>query len=337
MDVFMSRSEALYRRVLLYRAIRRNVRLPLPFTIAEVGTGEVRIQRQGTERSLPLAHVVRIPRLMPPAEQAERVTRAAPDIITGPPSRLELLADALAGGSSATAPRLVVSRGEVLHALVRKHLQDVFRCKVVDYYNCDEVGNVAWQCPHDTTTLHVNTDACIVEVVAEGHARPPGVRGRVVLTNLYNWTMPFIRYELGDRTALLPGTGTACSCGYRGPSLSTIEGREGDHLWTTDGRRVSPRSVDSLIALASLRESGNGYAVRRYQVEQEEDGRFHVRVIPDAGSHGQLAERIESSLRRLDPKLKVAVEFVEDLPVEPSGKFRAVYSKWHPPSKPTRG
>ncbi|MCX6094991.1 MAG: hypothetical protein NTY63_09270, partial [Candidatus Bipolaricaulota bacterium] len=313
-----------------------NARLPIPFTIAEVGTGEVALRRRGPGQSFLFARVVRIPRLMPAAEQAERAIATQPDVITGPPSCLEILAGQLEERRATVSPRLVVSRGEMLHAATRKHLQDVFGGKLVDYYNCDEVGNIAWQCPHDPAVMHVNTDACIVELVADGHLCPPGVSGRVVLTNLYNWTMPFIRYELGDQATLLPGTDKACRCGFRGPSLSLIEGREGDYLWTTDGRRISPRSVDSLIALASLRENADGYAVRRYQVVQEEDGGFLVRVISKGEKPGPLSERIAASLHRLDPKLSITVEFVDDLPVEPSGKFRAIYSKWRPPSAPNR-
>jgi phenylacetate-CoA ligase len=333
-DIFMSHAESLYRRVLLLQAIRRNARLPIPFTIAEVGTGEVALRRRGLGQSFLFARVVRIPRLMPPPEQAKRAIAARPDVITGPPSCLEILADRLEEDRAAVAPRLVVSRGEVLHAATRAHLQEVFHCRVVDYYNCDEVGNVAWQCPDNPTLLHVNTDACVVEVVADSRRCAPGVAGRVVLTNLYNWTMPFIRYELGDRAALLPEAEEPCCCGHRGPSLSPIEGREGDYLWTTDGRRISPRSVDSLIALATLGEDAAGYAVRRYQVVQEEDSRFRVRVIQKRESREPIAERIATSLRRLDPNLRVEVEFVEDLPVETSGKFRAIYSKQRPPSVP---
>jgi len=323
-DVFMSPVEAFYRRVLLLKAIRRNTRLPFRFTIAEVGTGGVRAERDGAGQASFVARVVRISRLTPVAEQATRALDARPDVVTGPPSCLELLADTLAERRAAVRPRLVVSRGEVLRAATRTHLETVFRCKVVDYYSCDEVGNIAWQCPDDPTLMHVNTDGCVVEVLDDDRRCLPGVPGRVVLTNLYNWTMPFIRYELSDRAVLLPEGGSACRCGHRGPSLSLVEGREGDHLWTTDGQRVSPRSVDSLVALASLRENADGYAVRRYQVVQEEDGRLHVRVIPETQDPGLLAGRIESSLRRLDPRLSVDVEFVRELPTEPSGKFRAV-------------
>lgn len=333
LDIFMSSGESLYRKLLLLRAIRKNTPLPLPFTIAEVGTGEVALSRRGATQSLGFARVVRIPRLMPVVEQVERVIASCPDVVTGPPSCIEILADELAERKGTVAPRLVVSRGEMLRAVTRDRLREVFHCSVVDYYNCDEVGNVAWQCPRDTAIMHVNTDACIVEVLAGERHCPPGVSGRVVLTNLYNWTMPFIRYELGDRAALVHESGTACSCGHRGASLSLLEGREGDCLWTSDGRRISPRSVDSLIAIASLCVDSDRYAVRRYQVVQQEDGRLHVRVIPETENLKLLAERIEASLGRLDAKLPVDIEFVDAFPVESSGKFCAIYSKQHPPIK----
>jgi hypothetical protein len=66
---------------------------------------------------------------------------------------------------------------------------------------------------------------------------------------------------------------------------------------------------------------------------QQEDGRLHVRVIPETENLKLLAERIEASLGRLDAKLPVDIEFVDAFPVEPSGKFCAIYSKQHPPIK----
>lgn len=183
----------------------------------------------------------------------------------------------------------------------------------------------------------MNTDGFVVEVVADGRRCAAGVAVRVVLTNLHNRTMSSIRYELGDRAALLPKTEEACCCGHRGPSLSLIEGREGDYLWTTDGRQVSPRSVDSLIALATLSGDAFGYAVRRYRVVQEEDGRFLVHVFRTGESREPVAERIAASLRRLDPDLQVKVEVVEDLSAEPSGKFRAICSTQRPPRDPASG
>ncbi len=330
LDIFMSPPEAFYRRILLLRAIRRNVRLPLPFTVVEVGAGAVRVSRLGSAQNLWLARVVRISRLLPIAEQAHRASRARAHVITGHPSCLGLLAEELVGQKTVVSPRLVVSRGEMLQAAMKQRLEEVFGCAVVDYYNCDEVGNVAWQCPHDARVLHVNTDACIVEVVDDAGSSVRGVPGRVVVTNLYNWTMPFIRYELGDRAVLLPESGSACRCGYRGPSLSSLEGREGDYLWTTDGRPISPRAMGSVMAVALLNEGGEGYAVRRFQVVQEEGGDFHVRLIPAEGAGPALTVRVADALRSFDPEIQVTVEFVERLDAEPSGKFRPFVSKHRP-------
>ena len=46
--------------------------------------------------------------------------------------------------------------------------------------------------------MAVMDDLNILEVLDEQHQSSPGGYGRTVLTNLYNYTLPILRYELGD-------------------------------------------------------------------------------------------------------------------------------------------
>ena len=95
---------------------------------------------------------------------------------------------------------LVVCRGEVLDEQTRSLLAKAFAGKIVDYYNAEEIGNVAYECPDDHEKMHVNTGSCILEILNDqGVSKGLGEEGRIVVTNLFNHTMPFIRYDLGDR------------------------------------------------------------------------------------------------------------------------------------------
>ncbi|MFC2081639.1 phenylacetate--CoA ligase family protein [Candidatus Bipolaricaulota bacterium] len=330
LTIYMSRSEALYRKVLLFRAIARSARLSLPFTIAEVGTGIIRLgsYRGDLAQGLRLVRVTKILRTLPVEEQVRCLIRAAPQVVQGHPSCLGLVAGALQASESVgrITPRLVVARGEILRPHVRSLLQTAFRCPVVDHFNCEEVGNVAWECLHQPGVMHINTAGCVVETVdMRNRAVGFGNEGNVVITNLFNRTMPFIRYKLGDRAALLPPS--RCACGHNGASMSLVAGRAGDLLKLPSGGHVSPRTVDSVIANAAQCEGDRRlYDLQRYQVRQDAAGHVNVLVVPHDACTSDLDERIARALHELDPRMRVSVTYVPEIPAEASGKLRIVRS-----------
>jgi len=57
-----------------------------------------------------------------------------------------------------------------------------------------------------------------------------GTEGNVVITDLYNYGMPFVRYANGDRA--IEGGDGACACGRGLPRSSRVTGRRLDVLRT---------------------------------------------------------------------------------------------------------
>jgi len=324
--VYMNRAESLFRKASLIDSFRRNARLGFPMTIVDVGA-EREMHTKDFVQRLGLVNVVRIGRSLPMGEQAECLRQVNPTVIEGRPSMLCVLAQELSRqGIDSVRPRLVVSFAEVLYPHVRKLLQDTFSCRVADYDNCEEVGNVAWQCPEIPDRMHVNPATVLLEVVDEqGEPAPCGREGRVLVTNLYNTTMPFIRYGIGDRGALLEST--RCSCGFVGQTMHLIGGRDEDFFVLPDDREVSPRviyaAVEHALPLATL---GNEFyrAVRAFQIVQQERDLIVVRAVPGPAYSRGLWKNLDSSFKALHPSMRVQVVEVEDLHPGPGGKFKQV-------------
>lgn len=328
LDIYMSRSEAAYRKLVLFTGIRRNVRCSLPFRIVEVGTGEIGITRRRQARRFDPVPVYHIARALPIDEQLERLIRARPHVITGHPSCLESVAEKLHRRPPGFAPRLVVCRGELLRDSTRSMLRETFGCKIVDYYSCDEIGNIAWECPVDEHKLHINTDGCVVEIVDEsGAPLPAETEGLILVTNLFNRTMPFVRYRLGDRGSLVGKGNIRCSCGYAGPSLALLAGREDDYYWLPDGRRLSPRVIDTLIGSTLVAPGTEPHYAKQYQCIQETRDTICVLVLPADHAPGDLAARISKTIEGVGAGIRCRVEFVEAFPPSPSGKHRSIMSK----------
>ncbi len=237
---------------------------------------------RSVEQSLGIAHILRIPGNAPIAEQRAALLRYRPAILEGYPTCLGILAESLSESEAKQVrPLLVACRGERLTQDTRELLERTFRARVANLYNCEEVGNLAWECPDESGRFHLNRDTCVLEVL-DGRGDPTTGEGNVVVTNLYNRTMPFLRYGLDDQARLVGDADSTCSCGAAGPWLTDLSGSEDDFVSFPDGHRIAPLVLPNALFNA-FRVPDDPHrlspSVRRYQIVQEAD--YSLRVILD--------------------------------------------------------
>ena len=326
--VYLNRTENLFRQLTLLDAFHRYIPFRLPLTLIDVGP-ESKDRAIRSEQWVGPVKIVRLFRGMPPDAQIERLQHVGPAILEGRPTPLWELACALRDrGIRPPRPRLVISYAEMLYPHVRRLLEETFGAPVTDLYNCEEVGNVAWQCPDDPGTMHPNPSTCWLEVVdPKDRPLPYGQTGRILVTNLYNHTMPFIRYETGDLGTLLEPA--RCSCGFRGPRMRLAEGRDEDFFVLPDGREITPRlAYDAINAALPHHDPTWRHvdAMRAFQIIQEAEDLVTVKVVPGPAHSPDLWPSVQDSLRSLHPSMRLHVELVEDLAVEPGAKFHQVVS-----------
>ena len=138
--------------------------------------------------------------------------------------------------------------------------------------------------------LHMSMETLVVEVVVrDGHngtsrAGTPGELGEVVVTDLTNHAMPFIRYANGDLA--VAGDSGACPCGRALPRLASVEGRVTETLIDGSGARVNGLVFNVVIAHLA-------HAIRQFQVVQHKDRSVTLRVAPTS----TFDANIEAALR----------------------------------------
>ena len=102
--------------------------------------------------------------------------------------------------------------------------------------------------------MHLNVGSLYVEgALLDGFPAAGDSRGTdVIVTDLFNYGMPLLRYDLGDRIELAPGD---CTCGRRSPLIRGIHGRVVDQITTPGGEWVDPFRIGNL--LRTSRASGS--------------------------------------------------------------------------------
>ncbi|MEO0826847.1 MAG: hypothetical protein AAFX95_19295 [Cyanobacteria bacterium J06639_16] len=157
-----------------------------------------------------------------------------PVALRGYPSRLVEVASLLVG-KPLPAIAAVICTGELLFDQQQTLLERVFNAPVINEYGCQETGIFAMTCP-EQGRLHLDDERCFYEVVG----------GHLVTTDLWNETMPLVRYQCGDTLILHED---ACPCGR--PSLTvTLLGRTDDRIQTTAG--VIPVGSVAMPAIPGL-------------------------------------------------------------------------------------
>ena len=97
------------------------------------------------------------------------------------------------------------------------------------------LAHIACDCP-ERAGLHVFDWATYVEIVdASGRPVPPGDLGEVCVTLLTNFSMPLIRFRIGDTAVAARGP---CPCGRPMPLLQSVAGRITEHFVRRDGTLV---------------------------------------------------------------------------------------------------
>jgi phenylacetate-CoA ligase len=212
------------------------------------------------------------------------------------------------------SPRSVGVGAEKLYDFQRKVIERVFRAPVFETYGSREFTLIAAECDRHEG-LHLSMENLLVEVLdEEGRPTPAGEEGNLVVTDLHNYGMPFIRYVIGDRA--VAGWAT-CSCGRGLPLLKKVVGRQLDVLRTPDGRQVPGEFFPHL-----LKEFAS---VRRFQVVQEEPDRIELRVVLK-GEWTEADQRLlDKEVRHIiGPQMRYDLVPVEDIPLTVQGKLRVV-------------
>jgi phenylacetate-CoA ligase len=204
------------------------------------------------------------------------------------------------------------------------NVKKAFGARLVSLYSSKEGGRLAHQCAQ-CEKYHVNAEMVHLEILdASNQPCPPGVPGRVVITNFYNAAQPFIRYEQGDIATWAEG----CGCGSNLPTLESIDGRIYHLFRRRNGELFAPQVVDSLRDMLNA---------TLWQFTQTSSDTILVTYKPSGEPSPSHEKRFAEELRLiLQDDYVIQYRHVKQLPATASGKFlKYIYAVPHEAAKHT--
>ena len=188
----------------------------------------------------------------------------------------------------------ILTIGEVVDEEMRPPLAPAHWPRIIDTYAAMEVGPISAQCR--LGRYHVHSENVVLEILDDqGEPVAPGEIGQVVVTGLYNFAMPFIRYSLGDYAQ---ADGGRCSCGLPHPTIGKILGRQRNLFRFPGGRTIWPSVQAHLI-----REF---MPYRFRQVVQTGPLEVEFRYTPESEDQHEDLDALKDHLRTwLDPRIEV--------------------------------
>ena len=129
--------------------------------------------------------------------------------------------------------------------------------------------------------------------------------------------MPFIRYSIEDM-----GNWSAaghCPCGRELPMMELVEGRRIDMFRTTDGHAVWGGFASPLFGMKG---------VKQFQLVQKSLDHVVARIVKDGELDKAKLDEIDRTVKiALGDQVTTEFEFLEEIPVYDSGKYRYAISE----------
>lgn len=217
------------------------------------------------------------------------------------------------------SPKVVASAAETLTQDMRDIIEKGFKTKIYDFYGSRETENLAGECVNGL--LHIFSFNNIIEIVDENNQPVrEGEEGRILVTTLHNYSMPLLRYDIGDMGIKGP---EFCSCGNILPTLKSVTGRVTDHFKLKNGSQVPAEFFIHLLGVVC-----NKGEIKKFQIIQEDYNKIRIDVV----SHNNISDGF---FHEIDKKIRVVMgfdceitwNFVDEIPKTKSGKYRYTISK----------
>jgi phenylacetate-CoA ligase len=233
-----------------------------------------------------------------------------PNFIRCYPDPLLFISEILENHDIKLRPRAIATTGNTLHSSTRNKIENVFDCKIFDAYSC-EGGASFFEC-ETHSCYHSAMEYAISEFVDVVQVENGKYQGRMITTDLWNYALPFIRYDSQD---ILEWDDNKCECGRELLSVNRIIGRDSDILITPKGKRMIIHKFT--IFFSKIEE------VVQFQIVQDKlDHMIFKLVVNSKYSKSTEADILFFWNDAIGDGVIIEIEYVDQIKSTPAGKRR---------------
>lgn len=212
--------------------------------------------------------------------------------------------------------KVIFTGSEMLKEQTRSELKRLIGCDVLERYSNEEQGILGQQHAKGGYEYYLNHASYFFELLKLDDDSPAeiGELGRIVITDLYNYAFPLIRYDTGD-TAIM-SNGNSLSNGW--PYISKLYGRRLDLIFDVNGNPVQP------MALARILKNLKG--IIQWQFIQTGETSYKIRL--NMADKTSTTECVSELQELLGENANIEIELVKEIPILASGKRKPVVNEW---------
>jgi phenylacetate-CoA ligase len=216
-----------------------------------------------------------------------------------------------------TPPLAIICSAGTLYPEMKESIERAFGAKAINQYGSREVGDIACGCLK-SNNAHIFEHTHLIEIV-DKYGNPTNSSGRVLVTSLRNYSMPLIRYEIGDIAEF--SQTMDCECGRKGRKLSMIWGRKMQIFYNKKGDAIPPEYFIHLVGVVF-----NSGEIQKFQIIQEKLDQLRIKYISKLD---QSDTKLQKMKKNIIDKTKLVMgdtclvifEKVTSIPKSRSGKY----------------
>ncbi len=212
----------------------------------------------------------------------------------------------------------IIANSEYLNpytkAIVKAHLD----IEILSRYSSEEIGIIAQQAIESPDKFTINHASYYVELLNldNDEAVKEGEFGRIVVTDLFNYAMPIIRYDTGDIARFIKSK-------QGNTKFDKVEGRKMDLIYDTQGNIIS-----SFVVYTKFY---NYYSLlNQYQFIQHSKNKYEVKLNLKSNTFEFENDLIQAVKNDFGKDAIVAISYVDEIPPLSSGKRKKVVSYYTP-------
>lgn len=213
----------------------------------------------------------------------------------------------------------VISLGDKLFSNYRKNIEKAFSCKVYDTYGSNEGLMIAAQ--KDLDYLYILSPHVYIEIVDDqGQAVKDGTMGNILITRLDGFSMPLIRYKLGDLGIMLPKDKYPKNREFEYPLLQQIVGRETDVVILPSGKKLIVHSFTGVFEFYPQ--------IKQFKVIQNKTSCIDIEYIEGNDFKLDLLKEITTELQKHIKDVSFVISYIKVQEIKPtkSGKPQIIES-----------